>query len=117
MLPRIASWPKIRKSNFILLIVLFFISTPARSQREAENWIFGWNNWANFSSGQPVFQQQVPTALQNASVSVSNKNGQLLFYGSTPFIYDRLHQQMPGVGVVGLMPDLDKKKETSRRCL
>jgi gliding motility-associated-like protein len=91
----------------LFIIFLFFFSKSGYSQREAENWVYGWAVWLNFSTGQPVQQPQIPVIQLSGSTCMSNRNGQLLFYGGGAYLYDRLHQIMPGGGLFGLLGNND----------
>ena len=93
---------KIRIFLFAVLNLAFAIT--ASPQREAENWIFGYGIHMNFSTGSPVLQPQIPGgfAALNGTTTISDRNGNLLFYSNGTFIYDRQNQVMPGCGTVGL---------------
>jgi gliding motility-associated-like protein len=97
-----------RKGYSILFTVLLLhFSKFAHSQREAENWVYGSSVWLNFSTGQPVQQSQIPVSQIFGSTCMSSRNGQLLFYGGGAYLYDRLHQLMPGGGLFGLQGNND----------
>ena len=80
---------KIRIFLFAVLNLAFAIT--ASPQREAENWIFGYGIHMNFSTGSPVLQPQIPGgfAALNGTTTISDRNGNLLFYSNGTFIYNR----------------------------
>ncbi|AOW19242.1 T9SS type B sorting domain-containing protein [Urechidicola croceus] len=90
-----------KKIFFILIAVIIFINT-SYSQREAANWYFGERAGLNFNSGTPVplLNGQLDSA--EGCSSISDKNGNLLFYTNGMTVWDRNHQIMPnGTGLIG----------------
>lgn len=95
-------------TQYILTLTLpFFISTNfGYSQKEAYNWYFGERAGITF-----LPDGQNPKALTNAAsvfnqlegvASISDKNGNLLFYTDGSNIWDRRHYLMPnGSGLMG----------------
>ncbi len=86
------------------LIFLFFITSMCASfsQKEAANWYFGQNAGLDFNSGTPLplLDGQVRTV--EGSASISDANGNLLFYTDGITIWNRRHQIMAnGEGLKG----------------
>lgn len=86
---------------------LFFFSVclilyaAAFGQHEYDKWVFGNNLGLDFSSGSPVVFNTTINAWDNAA-SISDENGNLLFYSEGTRIYDRNGNVMPnGSGIMG----------------
>lgn len=90
-------------SGFLILL----ISTACKGQGEANNWYFGKYAAISFNSGgpQPVFNSQM-NAVEGCS-SISDRNGNLLFYSDGLFIWNRNHQRMidPATGFLSQIGD------------
>jgi hypothetical protein len=71
-----------------LLALLLSLAMICSAQRRAENWIFGYTNWLNFSTGSPE-NRPIPSESINSSTAMSDENGNLLYYGSGAAIYNR----------------------------
>lgn len=72
------------------------------SQGEAANWYFGVNAGLNFSSGAPVLDLNGQLATNEGCGSISDANGDLLFYTDGITVWDKNHNQMPnGFGLLG----------------
>ena len=94
--------------RLILLILIFTLikSDLIIGQKEADNWIFG--QWAglNFTTGEPV--PWLPLNYDpngggfNHGMTMSNCNGNLLFYSSHNRVWNREGEIMPnGEGIIG----------------
>jgi gliding motility-associated-like protein len=83
----------IRKLLILTQFAIFFCKSEA--QKQADNWLFGSRCWVNFSTGQPVANDLNPWITGSGSISMSNQNGSLVYYGSAFSVYNRLHQEMP----------------------
>lgn len=71
----------IKKILLVLSIVLSVGHLPVFGQRENSNWYFGINAALNFSaSGAPVAVAGSAMNTYEATATVSDGNGQLLFY-------------------------------------
>ena len=81
-----------RKLFTILLIVTFLIKVSA--QNEAANWYFGNHAGLNFSEGFPQVLEGSAMNSRAGSASISDKNGQLLFYTNGQTIWNREHRIM-----------------------
>ncbi|MEI6062634.1 MAG: PKD domain-containing protein, partial [Bacteroidota bacterium] len=65
------------------------------SQKEANNWYFGFQQAVNFATGNPAL---VPNSAMNAdygSTSLSDSLGNLLFYSNGQVVFDRNNLMMP----------------------
>src|SRR4051794_5146014 len=87
-----------------ILFFPFFWSSNLYAQKEADNWFFGLHCSINFSTGQPIVNNQNPNYIEQGAVTMSDHSGNLLFYGNGYKIYNRLHHVMPGcaTGMLGL---------------
>jgi len=87
--------------NFITIFLLF-CTLNILAQGEANFWFFGRNAGLNFNSGAPVALTNGKLNTIEGCASISNKDGQLLFYTDGTRIYDNTHNQMPnGFGLNG----------------
>lgn len=88
---------------FTLVLTLFLgFSKENLAQLEGANWYFGTYAGLDFSNGNPtpLFDGQLSTS--EGCASVSNNNGDLLFYTDGMFVYNKNHNQMPnGSGLHG----------------
>lgn len=74
---------------FLLIPVLFF------SQGENDNWYFGYYDAVNFSGSVPLLLTNSAMSQSiHSSGTVSDSNGNLLFYTSGREVFDRSHQLM-----------------------
>ncbi|MFH1120641.1 MAG: gliding motility-associated C-terminal domain-containing protein [Bacteroidota bacterium] len=83
--------------QFILLITLLGVITgTASAQREADNWIYGWGIWINYSTGEPVrvTSPYIPLFSFYGNTSLSDSLGNLLFYSDGIELYNRSHVLM-----------------------
>ena len=80
----------------LIYFILFFsvISLNTFSQNEFNNWIFGNNAWIDFSSGSP--EAEIGSSLQSlhGTASISDSDGNLLFYSNGETIWNRNHEIM-----------------------
>ena len=87
------------------LLVLFTILTFTQTlsaQQETNIWYFGHNAGLDFNSGIPVALTDSQLDTDEGCASISNANGELLFYTDGSFIWDKNHQVMPnGSGLLG----------------
>ena len=86
-----------------LLLVLFLLTFGVfYGQLESAHWYFGHNAGLDFTSGTavPVFDGALNT--KEGCASISDSDGNLLFYTDGRFVYNRNHQLMPnGQGLMG----------------
>ncbi|WP_348811681.1 T9SS type B sorting domain-containing protein [Flavobacterium maritimum] len=88
-------------STFLFCISLYF-ATPSFAQKEAAIWYFGVNAGLDFNSGSPVALTNGKLSTAEGCASISDKNGNLLFYTDGSLVYDKSHQVMPnGSGLLG----------------
>lgn len=91
---------KIKNISFFLFVILF--CPDLFSQKEYNNWYFGDHAAVTFNYGSPVALNNSQTTLTEASASISDKNGNLLFYTQGITVYNRNHQIMSnGDGLLG----------------
>ncbi len=87
------------------IVLLFFIllnTTLAFTQEEANTWYFGRNAGIDFSSGNPVALTNGQLNTFEGSSTISDKNGNLLFYSDGATVWNRNHIIMPnGTGLLG----------------
>lgn len=88
-------------------LLCFFLHLISYAQKEANNWYFGLGAGISFNSNPPLALSNGQTDGLHGFASMSDKNGNLLFYTNGeswvwPFqkkgIYDRQHQKMPNSG-------------------
>ncbi|SNR80703.1 gliding motility-associated C-terminal domain-containing protein [Maribacter sedimenticola] len=72
------------------------------AQNEAAIWYFGENAGLDFNSGAPVALTDGAMITQEGCATISDGNGNLLFYTSGVTVWDRTHNPMPnGTGLLG----------------
>jgi gliding motility-associated-like protein len=81
--------------SYIIYFLLFILTSSAYAQKEGAYWYFGNRAGLNFNSGQPVPIQDGKLQTLEGSATISDRNGNLLFYTNGTHIYDRNHQYMP----------------------
>jgi gliding motility-associated-like protein len=85
----------IKRLLFGLSLLLFIGSLPAIGQRENSNWHFGINAALNFpTTGAPVAMTGSAMNTYEATATVSDAAGQLLFYTNSENIWNRNNQIM-----------------------
>ncbi|MEO5998361.1 MAG: gliding motility-associated C-terminal domain-containing protein [Chitinophagaceae bacterium] len=90
-----------RKLKFLFGLAIF-ISEIAVAQKELNNWFFGKNAALNFGSGAPVFTPGSALVSPAGCSSISDNQGNLLFYSNGVTVWNRNHQPMPnGTGLDG----------------
>lgn len=81
--------------NLLFTIVLF-------GQNQANNWYFGQNAGINFSNGIPVALDDGVLNTPEGCSTISDSNGNLLFYTDGIDVWNKNHQLMPnGTGLLG----------------
>ena len=78
-----------------LLAVVLLLPFVAQSQHEADNWYFGDSAAVSFAGSSPVALTNSNMSIQEGVTSVSDQNGQLLFYCDGMSVWNRQHQVMP----------------------
>lgn len=75
--------------------VFIFFSTISFSQNEANIWYFGRNAGLDFNSGAPEVLLDGVLNTNEGCATISDSNGNLLFYTDGVTVYDRNHNIMP----------------------
>jgi len=90
----------LNKNWFLVFILL--ISFSSYSQGEAAIWYFGANAGLDFNSGAPVVLSNGQLNTSEGCSTISNPNGELLFYSDGITVWDKNHNVMPnGTGLMG----------------
>ncbi|WP_369753442.1 T9SS type B sorting domain-containing protein [Flavobacterium sp. WC2409] len=90
------------KINIFFVLVFSLLITPLFAQKEAAIWYFGGNAGLDFNSGSPVALNNGKLVTNEGCASISDKNGNILFYTDGSIVYDKTHQVMPnGYGLLG----------------
>lgn len=85
-----------------IFFVFLFITGNTFSQLEGAHWYFGRYAGIDFSSGNPVPVFDGALNTSEGCSSVSDNNGNLLFYTEGSIVYDKNHNIMPnGTGLFG----------------
>lgn len=88
-----------QKISCILFILSMLVSY---SQGEANIWYFGYNAGLDFNSGTPVALTDGQLYTNEGCATISNSQGELLFYTDGVTVYNRHHQVMQnGTGLLG----------------
>jgi hypothetical protein len=88
------------KTLLTFLCILFSIAATA--QHEADNWYFGYNAGITFATNPPTFLSGGQINILAGCSSISDANGNLLFYSDGVTVWDRNHNIMPnGTGLSG----------------
>lgn len=78
-----------------LLFVFLFLSIHSFGQGEANIWYFGQNAGLDFNSGSPVVLTDGMLMTSEGCASISNADGDLLFYTDGLTVYNKSHMVMP----------------------
>jgi gliding motility-associated-like protein len=88
--------------SLFLFLFLFVSEQHLLAQKEANIWYFGRYLGIDFNSGTPVALNDGQTNTIEGVATISNPNGNLLFYTDGVTVWNRLHQVMPnGTGLMG----------------
>lgn len=86
----------------VLTFVIFLNFFGCFSQKEAANWFFGNNAGLDFNSGIPLPNLNGQVRTIEGSATISDANGDLLFYTEGTTVWNRNHEVMPnGFGLKG----------------
>lgn len=90
------------KKSFLLISAAIALAGPAFAQKENNVWVFGDQSEINFNTTPPTISAQANSIVCfGSSASVSDANGQLLFYTSGDTLWDRNNNIMPnGSGLI-----------------
>ena len=90
------------KNSTLFIFILLLSTAPTFSQKEAANWYFGVRAGLDFNSGSPITLTDGQLNTAEGCTTISDKNGNLLFYTDGSIVYDKSHQIMPnGYGLLG----------------
>ncbi len=88
--------------RFLLILALLFLAQSSFSQREASRWYFGNGAGLDFNSGAPVALTDGNLKTHEGSSTISDQNGNLLFYSDGINVWDKAHRIMPnGTSLLG----------------
>ena len=88
--------------QFLALITFLFLFQYTNAQKEASIWYFGFNAGLDFNSGVPVALNDGELYTYEGCATISDFNGNLLFYTDGIKVWNRNHQIMPnGTGLYG----------------
>ncbi|MEP7168866.1 MAG: T9SS type A sorting domain-containing protein [Bacteroidota bacterium] len=91
-----------KKKLFTAALTLLCISMNAAfAQKETNFWYFGFNAGLDFNSGAPVALTNGALSTDEGCSSISDPNGNLLFYTDGLYVYDRNHTMMPNGDSLG----------------
>ncbi len=91
-----------RKITLFLSLLLFGASMHLQAQKETWNWYFGANAGVTFASGSPVALTNGMINTIEGVASISDVNGNLLFYTDGITVWNRNHVVMTnGTGLMG----------------
>ena len=77
-----------------VILAIFLLPTLMYGQQEAANWYFGVGAGLSFTSGEAVPLTNGVLNTIEGSASISDRNGNLLFYTDGSTVYNRNHQVM-----------------------
>ncbi|MGB1207027.1 MAG: gliding motility-associated C-terminal domain-containing protein [Chitinophagales bacterium] len=93
---------KIGKKVFEILFFLFLTNVCIFAQKEGNIWHFGDNAGLDFNSGTPIALTNGALSTTEGCASISDSNGNLLFYTEGTRVWNRNHQVMfNGYGLDG----------------
>ncbi|WP_422079433.1 T9SS type B sorting domain-containing protein [Ulvibacterium sp.] len=88
--------------NVFPLVFSLVLSFTVYAQQEAAIWYFGRNAGLDFRSGVPVALTDGAVDTEEGCATISDFNGNLLFYTDGSTVWDRNHDPMPnGIGLRG----------------
>ncbi|MEP7258423.1 MAG: PKD domain-containing protein [Flavitalea sp.] len=87
---------------FINIVLFLFASFTLMAQKQGNYWYFGDNAGLNFSADPPTILTDGMLNTTEGCATMSDANGNLLFYTDGIYVYNRLHGTMPnGTGLTG----------------
>lgn len=88
--------------RFLLFLILLSIAQSTFAQREASRWYFGQKAGIDFNSGTTVALIDGNLTTHEGCSTISDQNGNLLFYTDGINVWDKAHRLMPnGTGLLG----------------
>jgi len=90
------------KKAIIIFLSLLTLTFSLKAQKEANIWYFGNKAGLDFNSGSPVPLTNGAMFQHEGCATISNSNGNLLFYTNGQDVWNKYHQQMEnGFGLMG----------------
>lgn len=86
-----------------LLILQFFVLSHVKAQKEYANWYFGDSAAVSFVSGSPVSINGSNMSTIEGCSSISDENGNLLFYTNGEYVWNKEHRYMDQLFANGLL--------------
>ena len=86
---------KIRITFFLILAITFISPVEIKGQLESSKWIFGYGAGIDFASGHPVSFSGSMIKTSEGTSSISNSNGNLLFYTDGISVWNKKNELMP----------------------
>jgi gliding motility-associated-like protein len=88
--------------NYLYILLCLFVATHIAAQNEANIWYFGNNAGLDFNSGSPLALTDGALQTEEGCASISNANGELLFYTDGTTVWNKNHVAMlNGTGLNG----------------
>lgn len=88
--------------KLLSILLIFFINYSIHSQRETDNWYFGDKAGINFNQPSPSIQYSGEMETPAGCSSISDDQGNLLFYTNGQTVWNKNHQVMEnGEGLTG----------------
>jgi hypothetical protein len=97
----------------LFTLLLGTAASPLSAQREADNWVCQ-SQLLHFGQGDPSITGPMQNAIGGGDATISDANGQLLFYSNGIIVNNRLQQRMPALTTFGLLEGPDPTRTTSQ---
>jgi len=81
--------------TFLLFCLVFLNCTLVYAQKEANIWYFGENAGVDFNTGSPLPLTGGQIKTQEGVATISDKDGNLLFYTDGMTVWNKFHEKMP----------------------
>jgi len=82
-------------ARFALFWLLMAAVHVAHAQKQADNWCFGQHAWVSFGTGSPVAAGSSTMNTREGCCTISDAEGNLLFYSDGLSVWNRNHNRMP----------------------
>ncbi|MFD2601387.1 3-coathanger stack domain-containing protein [Flavobacterium suzhouense] len=83
------------KNVYLYMVFLLIGFSGFGQDLQNANWLFGANAWVNFSTTSPSYLTGSAMNINEGGASVSDENGNLLFYTDGMSVWNKNHQKMP----------------------